>query len=221
MLLLSLVINQYIIEVYHYKYIDKWPKQLSHRSHEGARSIGHFKEHNQSFIQPILDFKGSFSFIFWPNFNLVVPTLKINFREDCDTWHQIQHIIKMRNEKAILDSYIVYCAVIHTYVICHPFLAPKVRELHTGSNFFWWIAYQVTLLFAVVTLHAQQSSSFNGACLIKLLLELSQCRMEYLASGQFTWQIFLEDLEKFFQYRFNVSWDLHLSLWLSFWATSA
>jgi len=40
MLLLTSVVNEYIIEVDHYEFADKWPKQLSHHSHEGARIIG-------------------------------------------------------------------------------------------------------------------------------------------------------------------------------------
>jgi len=62
-LLLSSTVNQYIIKVYHYKFTDKWSKQLSHHSHKGARNIGQSKEYNQSFIQLILSFKCSFSFI--------------------------------------------------------------------------------------------------------------------------------------------------------------
>ena len=65
-----------VIKVYHYEFIDKWPKQLSHHSHEGVKSIEQSKEHNQPFIQSILSFKGSLSFIFWLNSNLVVPTLR-------------------------------------------------------------------------------------------------------------------------------------------------
>jgi len=54
MLLLSLTVNQYIIKVHH-KFIDKWLKQLSHHSPEGARSIGQFKGHNQPYPSLILN----------------------------------------------------------------------------------------------------------------------------------------------------------------------
>jgi len=43
MLLLSSAVNQYIIKVYHHKFTNKWPKQLSHNSHKGAKSIGQSK----------------------------------------------------------------------------------------------------------------------------------------------------------------------------------
>jgi len=36
MLLLSSIVNQYIIKVYHHKFTDKWLKQLSHHSHKGC-----------------------------------------------------------------------------------------------------------------------------------------------------------------------------------------
>ena len=128
MLLLSSAVNQYIIKIYHYEFTDKWPKQLSHHSHEGGRSIGQSKGYDQPVIQPVLSFKCSLSFILWSDSNLVVPIFKINLGEDCGTWHQIQHIIKIGNEETILDSYP------HTYATYHPSLEPKVRELHTGSN---------------------------------------------------------------------------------------
>jgi len=83
-LLLSLALNEYIIKVYYYEFTDKWLKQLSHHSHEGATSIGQSKGHNQPFIKLIFSLKGSFSFIPWPSSNLVVPALKINLGEDCD-----------------------------------------------------------------------------------------------------------------------------------------
>jgi len=117
MLLRSSVVTQYIIKVHHYVFIDKRLKQLSHHSHEGARSIGQFKGHNQPLIQPILDFKGSFSFIPWLNSNLVVSTLKINLGENCGTCHQIQHI-KTENGETILDSDLIACATSHTYTPC-------------------------------------------------------------------------------------------------------
>ena len=60
---------------------DKWPKQLSHHSHEGARSIGQSKGRAQPFIQPVFSFKPSFPFVSLPDSNLVVPTFKINLGE--------------------------------------------------------------------------------------------------------------------------------------------
>ena len=85
MLLLCLAVDQYIIKIYHYEFIDKRSKQLGHYSHEGVRSIGQSKGHQQLFIQPVFSLKCGFPFIPWSDSNLMVPALKINFREDCGT----------------------------------------------------------------------------------------------------------------------------------------
>ena len=86
----------------------------------------------------------------------------------------------------------------------------------TQAQTFFDDSRQATLLPAVVTLCTQQGSSCYGTGLVKLLLRLSQWHDECLASGATHPTDFWEDFEKFFQYWFNVSWDLHFSLWLSF-----
>ena len=114
----SSAVNQYIVKIYHYEITDKWPKQLCHHSHEGVRSIGQPKRHNQPFIQPIFSFKCSFSFIPWLDSNLVVPTLKINLGENYGTWHRIQYMIKTGNVETILDGDLVDCVAINTHTPC-------------------------------------------------------------------------------------------------------
>ena len=74
MLLLRFSVNEDVIKVQYQKLTHERFEYLSHLSHEGAWSIRKTKWHDQLFVQPILYFECSFSFIPWSDPNLMLST---------------------------------------------------------------------------------------------------------------------------------------------------
>lgn len=74
--------NEYVVKIHYHKLVNKGPEDLGHDSHKAARSICESEWHNQPFEKSILHFKGHFPLISCSEANLMVPTPKINLREN-------------------------------------------------------------------------------------------------------------------------------------------
>jgi hypothetical protein len=74
-------INQNIINVDHYEFIEFLHKDKVHEIHEVCWCIGKTKRHDQIFIESISGGKGYFWNVTRPDLDLMIPGAEVNLRE--------------------------------------------------------------------------------------------------------------------------------------------
>jgi hypothetical protein len=93
----SLVVNDNVIHIHHYKIIGEWSQDIVHHPHESGWSIFQTKVHDQPFKKAFLWLKGYFPYICLFYQELVVARLQINLSEVFFPCELIKEVIDSGN----------------------------------------------------------------------------------------------------------------------------
>src|SRR5215203_2538975 len=93
MVLEIFAIDEDIIKVNNHALANERSQNVIHKTHEGGRSIGKTKRHDEPFIETKLGLECRLPFITNCHANLVVATTQINLRENRGTTQFIKHVI--------------------------------------------------------------------------------------------------------------------------------
>jgi hypothetical protein len=77
----SLWIHKYVVNEHNHEPIEKWTKDCIHKIHEGWRHVRKPKKHNQKLEVTISCVESFLQNILFPNFELVISSPQIYFRE--------------------------------------------------------------------------------------------------------------------------------------------
>ena len=77
--LLGFAKHQDIIQIYNYKIVNEWMKDIIHDPHESSRCVTEPERHHKPFIQTLFCFKRCFLGIIFSNTDLMIPTTQIQF----------------------------------------------------------------------------------------------------------------------------------------------
>ena len=131
--LLGLAVDEDVIKIDHKELSNVRMEDLCHEVHKGAWGIWEPEWHDKPLIQPIFGFKGHLPLISGPDSDLVVATFEVYLWKDGGYCEHIQHIIKSRDWKSILDSDFTDGAIVYTHSSGAIFLGCEKGEYGTWA----------------------------------------------------------------------------------------
>jgi hypothetical protein len=99
----SLVVDEDVIQIHHYKRIGERPQDIVHHTHGSCWGIFQTKGHDQPFKMTFFSLEGSFPYIYLLYWDLMVAKLHINLTEVFFSLGLIKDIVDSWNRVPVPD----------------------------------------------------------------------------------------------------------------------